>query len=72
MFHTHCFLVSDKDPEMLYCHCGAVKDIHRHIWDIHATITDKYPFRISSERRITGYIMRCRVCGELKTVDDLY
>lgn len=59
MFHSHYFKPSDKDPEIIYCHCGSIKDIHRHIWE-HWGEAKGY---------FTGMavILKCKVCGEMKS-----
>lgn len=60
MFHDHSFIISQFDPETLYCMCGKVKDIHRHEWvDSGMTITGN----VSNTQK--GIIMRCKKCGAL-------
>ena len=58
LFHTHYFKPSEKDPEILYCHCGQTKDIHRHIWEEIANLV--------RADKIKGTVLKCKICGDLK------
>ncbi len=58
LFHTHLYQPSEKDSEILYCMCGAVKDIHRHIWEESREILEL--------GKIKGFILKCKICGEIK------
>jgi len=66
-FHKHLFVPS-ADPMILYCHCGQTKDLHRHEWENHSKITELNPAFKEGQRNI-GWMMRCKVCGELKAFD---
>jgi hypothetical protein len=57
-FHTHSFLPSYRDPEMLYCMCGKTKDIHRHSWVETADLR--------ADGKVLGKLLKCEKCGELK------
>lgn len=59
IFHTHVFYPSDV-PEMLFCRCGKIKDIHRHFWE-------KTGEEIVRMGMLRGGILRCQKCGELKS-----
>lgn len=58
-FHTHYFYQSDV-PEILTCHCGQTRDIHRHEWER----TGEEIVGVTS-RNITGIVLRCTRCGAL-------
>lgn len=58
MFHTHFFKESLKDPEIIFCHCGETRDLHRHIWEAYENI--------SSAGIKIGKVLRCKICGDLK------
>lgn len=70
IFHTHFFKESQKDPEILYCHCGAIRDLHRHIWEMNSIITEQAPSFTTGKRNI-GRILKCQICGELKGFNAL-
>jgi len=73
MFHTHHFTPSDKDPDILYCRCGAMKDLHRHVWEEYLVI--KKPKSTNTTELINiGFCRKCSICGELKNfyVDSIY
>ena len=59
LFHTHFYNPSEKDPEILWCYCGATKDLHRHVWEFYNRITGERDTAI-------GDTLKCKVCGDLK------
>jgi len=69
LFHTHTFLQSDV-PEILYCMCGKTKDLHRHIWEMNSVISEISQFFPEGKRNI-GTVLKCKICGELKTFNSL-
>lgn len=58
MFHKHFFKESNN-PEVLYCYCGAIKNIHQHIWVNDSDI-------LNIREKTIGTVLKCSKCGDLK------
>lgn len=46
---------------MLYCICGATKDLHRHVWERKVELVNP------GTTNLNGYILRCTTCGDMKS-----
>lgn len=61
IFHTHYFKESKNDKDIIYCHCGEVKDIHKHIWEFNTSLV-----KTESPNSVIGRTLKCKICGQLK------
>ena len=68
LFHTHFFKESQKDPEILFGHCGETRDLHRHVWEMDALITEKSSAYAEGHRNI-GRTLKCKICGKLEVFE---
>lgn len=63
MFHKHYFIHA-VTAEKLFCRCGLIKDIHRHIWEFYKEAEKQNTLINCIIERI--FILRCTKCGDLK------
>jgi hypothetical protein len=65
LFHKHAFKQVENDPQTIWCSCGKTKDLHRCEWEMQQILEKGNIFNRATNNVI--YIMRCAVCGDIKT-----
>lgn len=60
LFHTHFYQETKANPQVIFCKCGSVKNLHQHKWE-------KTDINITDRNNVKhGLVLKCTGCGELK------